>query len=35
MAYLECEILAMPGEKLVAKASSTCMILRGDLAKGR
>ena len=35
MAYVECEIFATPGEKLVAKVSSTCLILRGDNAKGR
>ncbi len=35
MAYVECEIFVIPGDKLVAKASSTCLILRGDLAKGR
>ena len=35
MAYLECEIVAVEGQKLVAKANSTCLILRGDLAKGR
>ena len=35
MAYLECEVFVMPEEKLVAKASSTCLILRGDAARGR
>jgi uncharacterized protein (TIGR00369 family) len=35
MVYLECEILSMPEEKLVAKVNSTCLILRGDAAKGR
>ena len=35
MVYLECEIVALPEEKLVAKASSTCTILRGEQAKGR
>jgi uncharacterized protein (TIGR00369 family) len=35
MAYLECEVVKLPEEKLVAKATSTCMILRGNLAKGR
>jgi len=35
MVYLECEVVAVPEEKLVAKASSTCLILRGDAANGR
>jgi len=35
MVYLECDVVALPEEKLVAKASSTCMILRGEMAKGR
>jgi uncharacterized protein (TIGR00369 family) len=35
MVYLECEVVALPGEKLVAKASSTCFILRGAQAQGR
>jgi uncharacterized protein (TIGR00369 family) len=33
--YLECELIALPQEKLVAKAGSTCMVLRGEQAKGR
>jgi uncharacterized protein (TIGR00369 family) len=34
--YLECDLVAVAEEeKLVAKASSTCMILRGEQAKGR
>jgi uncharacterized protein (TIGR00369 family) len=33
--YLECDVVALPGEKLVAKSSSTCQILRGEQAKGR
>jgi uncharacterized protein (TIGR00369 family) len=33
--YLECEIVTVPDGKLVAKVNSTCLILRGDLAKGR
>jgi uncharacterized protein (TIGR00369 family) len=33
--YLECELVTVPDEKLVAKANSTCLILRGELAKGR
>lgn len=32
--YLECEITDENG-KLVAKAASTCMALRGEFAKGR
>jgi len=32
--YIECEI-SDEGGRLVAKASSTCMVLRGDSAKGR
>lgn len=35
MVYLECDVVALPEEKLVAKASSTCLILRGEQAKGR
>lgn len=35
MVYLECEVVSVPNEKLVAKVSSTCLILRGDAAKGR
>ena len=35
MVYLECDVVALPEEKLVAKASSTCTILRGEQAKGR
>lgn len=35
MVYLECEVVALPEEKLVAKSSSTCLILRGEQAKGR
>lgn len=35
LVYLECEVFALPEEKLVAKSSSTCLILRGDQAKGR
>jgi uncharacterized protein (TIGR00369 family) len=35
MMYSECEIVALPEEKLVAKSTSTCMILRGEQAKGR
>src|SRR5260370_28525842 len=32
--YVECEIKDESGH-LIAKASSTCMVLRGDRAKGR
>ena len=32
--YIECEITDESG-RLVSKASSTCMVLRGDTAKGR
>jgi uncharacterized protein (TIGR00369 family) len=35
MVYLECDLVALAEKKLVAKASSTCTILRGALAKGR
>ena len=35
LVYLECELVAVPEEKMVAKASSTCLILRGEQAKGR
>ncbi|MFT3775989.1 MAG: PaaI family thioesterase [Minicystis sp.] len=33
--YLECEVVTLPEEKLVAKATSTCLVLRGEQAKGR
>ena len=35
MVYLECDVVIIPEEKLVAKTSSTYMILRGEMAKGR
>lgn len=35
MVYLECEVFTVPDEKLIAKVSSTCLILRGDAARGR
>ena len=35
MVYLECDVVALPEGKLVAKSSSTCQILRGEQAKGR
>ncbi len=33
--YLECDVTSIPEGKLIAKASSTCFVLRGDQAKGR
>jgi uncharacterized protein (TIGR00369 family) len=35
MVYLECEVVTLPEERLVAKSSCTCFILRGAQAKGR
>jgi uncharacterized protein (TIGR00369 family) len=36
LVYLECDIVSITAEeKLVAKASSTCTVLRGEQAKGR
>ena len=35
LAYLECEVVTLPEQKLVAKAASTCLVLRGEQAKGR
>ena len=35
MVYLECDVVVLPDEKLAAKASSTCTVLRGEQAKGR
>ncbi len=35
MVYLECEVVTVPEEKLVAKSSCTCFILRGAQAQGR
>ena len=35
LVYLECAIVTVGEEKLVAKSNSTCLILRGDQAKGR
>ena len=35
LVYLECDVVAVDDDKLVAKASSTCLILRGEQAKGR
>lgn len=34
LGYVECEITDEKG-KLVAKAASTCMALKGEFAKGR
>lgn len=33
--YGECDLVALPQEKLVAKATCTNMILRGEQARGR
>ncbi len=33
--YLECDIVNVPDGKLIAKTKSTCLVLRGDQAKGR
>jgi uncharacterized protein (TIGR00369 family) len=33
--YVECDVLDVSSGKLVAKASSKCMVLSGDAAKGR
>ncbi len=35
MVYLECDVVMAPEGKLVSKASSTCLVLRGGDAKGR
>jgi len=35
LVYMECDIVSVVDEKLLAKSSSTCLILRGDQAKGR
>ncbi len=35
MVYLECDVVTVPEGKLVAKSSSTCLVLRGPEAKGR
>lgn len=35
VAYAECEVVTLPDEKLVAKATCTNMILRGEKARGR
>jgi acyl-coenzyme A thioesterase PaaI-like protein len=33
--YLECEIVDDAGGKQIAKASSTCFVLRGEQSKQR
>ena len=35
LVYLECDVVSLPEEKLVAKATSSCTILRGEQAMGR
>src|SRR5205814_2219147 len=35
LVYLECDVVSLADGKLVAKASSTCLILRGEQARGR
>ena len=35
MVYLECDLVSLPEEKLIARSSSTCLVLRGEQAKGR
>ena len=35
MVYLECDVVTVADEKLIAKSNSTCQILRGEQAKGR
>ena len=35
MVYVECDVLQVPEGKLVARAGSTCTVLRGAEAKGR
>jgi len=35
MHYVECDVVALPEQTLVARSSSTCLVLRGDRAKGR
>jgi uncharacterized protein (TIGR00369 family) len=35
MHYAECDVVSLPDGKLVARASSTCFVLRGEQAKGR
>jgi len=33
--YVECDVVSVPDQKLLARASSTCMVLRGEQARGR
>ncbi len=35
MVYLECDLVSVPAEKLLARGSSTCTVLRGEQARGR
>jgi uncharacterized protein (TIGR00369 family) len=35
LVYLECDVVTAGDGKLVSKAASTCLILRGDQARGR
>ncbi len=35
MVYLECDVVLLPDEKLVARVASTCMVLRGEQTRGR
>lgn len=35
LVYVECDVVQVPEEKLVARASSTCTVLRGADALGR
>jgi uncharacterized protein (TIGR00369 family) len=35
LVYLECDIVTVPDEKVVSKSSSSCLVLRGQQAKGR
>lgn len=35
LVYLECDVISVVDQKLVAKANSTCLVLRGEQAKGR
>lgn len=33
--YIECDVVSLPGEKRIAKSASTCVVLRGEQARGR
>jgi uncharacterized protein (TIGR00369 family) len=35
LVYVECDVVSVPDEKLVARSNSTCLILRGEQATGR